>query len=338
VAVDLPAIVVDEGTTTTVATMGGADLRAARAFRDATGFSLVVPKAAPVIAPVVDPDRPARIARIESTLHAARGPLELGDAEALPSLRGELAVAYTEARAHPEDPEAPLLLAEILRTMARAEDLAGDPIGASALRGRATLLDGGRRIGLSEGASGESKEPQRTIVFAIEPQGAIATVDGLPLKNGAASLADGEHHLRVTDDRGTTLTARWIVVSPQTTTLAITAGAAKPPCTREELAAAARETHFTVTCTSWAIVRRTKSALEVRICGATTCAQPTHWVYAVPVTTPPIVEEKSLFRSPWTWVAIGAAAVAGGTIAAWRLGAFERPDAPPPTWRWERAH
>jgi hypothetical protein len=337
VPVDLPAIVVEEGTTASVATLREADVRAARAFRDATGFVLVVPKTAPVIAPVVDPDRPARIARIEATLHAARGPLELGDAEALPALRGELAVAYAEARAHPEDPEAPLLLAEILRTMARAEDLAGNPSGAAALRARASLLDGGRKIGLSEGTSSETKEPQRTITFAIEPAGAIATVDGAPLKDGAASLADGEHHLRVTDAQGTTSSARWFVVSPETTTLTITAGAPKPPCTQGELSAAARETHFTVNCQSWAIVRRTKAALEVRICGATTCAQPTYWAYAEKAATPRIVEEKSLFRSPWTWVAIGAAAVAGGTIAAWRLGAFDRPDAPPPTWRWEGA-
>jgi hypothetical protein len=338
VAVDLPAIVVEEGTTSSVAALGGPELRAAKAFRDATGFALVAPVDPPPNAPSIDPDRPARIARIEATLHAARGPLELGDAEALPSLRAELAVAYAEARAHPEDPEAPLLLAEILRTMARAEDLAGETSGAAALRARATLLDGGRKIGLSEGASSESAGARRSVTLAIEPAGAVAFIDGVRVTGTTLALGDGEHHLRVLDDRGVTLVARWIVVGAATNVLAVRAGTQPTPCTRSELSAAARSAaDFSVHCGSWAIVRRTKASLEVRICGATSCAAPTHWGYAVPSTPPPIAPDKSVWRSPWTWVAIGAAAVAGGSIAAWRLGAFDRPDAPAPVWRWEGA-
>ncbi|MGZ3420031.1 MAG: hypothetical protein ACXVEE_19295 [Polyangiales bacterium] len=340
-AVDVPTIVVEDGAAKSLASLVASpdELRAAKAFREATGLSLVAPVDPQAVVHTVDPNRSARIARIESTLHAARGPLELGDRDALPSLRADLAFAYSEARAHPEDPEAPLLLAEVLRTMARAEDLAGESSGASALRARASLLDGGRKIGLSEGASTESAVARHPVAIAVEPLSAVVWIDGVRLKQTTIALGDGEHHLRIVDEQGVTLLARWIVIGASTTALSFRAGSVPPPCTQSELSAAARSTgDFSVNCASWAIVRRTKVSLEVRLCGATSCAQPTHWGFGMPSTPPTVVTEKSVFRSPWTWVAIGAAAVAGGTIAAWRLGAFDRPDAPPPTWRWEGAH
>jgi hypothetical protein len=76
----------------------------------------------------------------------------------------------------------------------------------------------------------------------------------------------------------------------------------------------------------------------VRLCTATGCGAKVGWV-APPKTNgggkPPGSGTTSMWSSGWTYVAIGAAVVVAGGVAAWRLGAFDRSETPPPTWRWE---
>lgn len=340
-AVDLPTVVVVDEAPRALSTLREAEARALAAWRASTGTrSVDLPAQPPVVALPIDPERPARIARIERVLHESRGSLDLADPKVVADVRAELASAYGEARGHPEDPEAPFLAAEVLRALARAEELAGDAEGARALRMRAAVLDGGRSIGLSEGGPldvppGEARPFALTLLDA--PAGAATWIDG-ERRDGALSLAAGEHHLRVVAADGRTLAARWFFADAVGLTLRV--GPPVVACTAGDLAPALTKTAgFSVSCASWVRVVPHASSLEIRVCSAHDCGPPSTWsTVAVTAAPKPVVpENKSVWRSGWTWAAIGAAAAAVGTVAAWRLGAFDRGDSPAPTWRWEGA-
>lgn len=340
-AVDLPTVVVVDESPRALSTLRDAEVRAFAAWRGSTGLHPVdLPAQPPIVTMPVDPERPLRIARIERALHEARGSLDLGDAKVVAEVRARLASAYDEARAHPDDPEAPFLVAEALRALARAEELAGDAEGARALRTRAALLDGGRALGLSEGGPIDLPKPEAkpfALTLLDAPAGSVTWIDG-ERREGATTLPLGEHHLRVVTADGRTLVARWFFADAVGLTVRV--GPPRVACTADDLAPAlGKITGFAVSCASWVRVVPHASSLEVRVCSTSACGPPSTWstlpVSATPKT--PVPEQKSIFRSGWTWAAIGAAAVVGGTVAAWRLGAFDRGESPPPTWRWEGA-
>ena len=301
-----------------------------------------------------DPAHDSRVANIESTLHAARATLDLGESSSLDEVRARIAVAYDAARAHPQDAEAAWLLAEALRLSARAEALAGDHAGAAALRARARLLDRGRLLGLSEGIEAVPSEPTNEVTLVMDgaPDHAVVRIDGESYdatRSFTARLSVGEHHVRVTLadpdglDRGVLL-ASWLTVAAGDATIHVRVADERVACSARDLAAAleALASHggFEVRCPHWAIARRVGAVtLDVRACDARSCAPSESWLTLTGVTPlRPRGDEgpaSSAWRSGWTYAAIGAATLAVGGLAAWRLGALDRPQAPPPTWRWE---
>lgn len=348
--IDVPSVVIEAPAKAPFAlsTLTNAERSALAGFRAANGVQLVdVPADATATPIAIDPEADARIARVEATLHAARGPLDLGDRAAIDGLRARVSAAYADVRAHPEAPEAPFLLAEALRTLARIEDLAGDADAGRALRARASLLDGGRSIGLSEGEPNEGEKPaRRDVAFTLvgEHAAAVLFVDGAPRSDTTVPLAAGEHHVRVATDDGATLAAAWIAIGA-TGGVTLRVGPDATPCSRADLApalarvAAGNDEGFAVRCEKFAIVTRAPKHVDVRLCDRTGCERKSTWsTQPLLPPPPPPPEQHGLFHSGWTWAAIGAAAVAGGTLTAWRLGAFDRPAAPPPTWRWDGAH
>ena len=348
-AVDLPTlptvVVVEQAPASAraLSTLREPEARALGVYRDTMGLRLLdLPEQPPAPTLPIDGDRPARLARVERALHEARGALDPADARVVADVRGSLALAYAEVRAHPEDPEAPFLAGECLRTLARVEELAGDGDGARALRARAATFDGGRSLGLSEG--GPLEEPSQTkspftLTLLDAPVGALAWVDG---ERDSGTLGSGEHHLRVVAADGRTLAARWFFASG--TGLEVRLGATRVRCTADDLApalsrlAADPQASFAVACPAWLRVATHASSLELRICSARDCGAPSNWstVPVLPVTTPVAPVKASILRSGWTWTAVGAA-VAAGTLTAWSLGAFDRDKPAPPIWRWEGA-
>ncbi len=324
--------------------------RALRAFAQARGLVLASLPADPAPRPLpVDPDREARLARVEAVLHAAREPIELGTAEsagALDRVRTEVAGAYAEIRAHPEDPEAPFLLGEALRTLARVEARAGDDDAATALRRRAAVVDGDRRVGLSEGGPLVETPPKAVPVRLVvdAPSGARVVIDGVPRDAGTIALPAGEHHVRVIAADGGALLARWASIgSEPEQALSLRVPVETAACSASDLSGALASTAldpaapFAVSCARWLRVVRRGGALGVRVCDPTRCG-PETTLSSVDVSADARPEPApSLWRSGWTWAAIGATAVASGLVTAWGLGVFDADPRPPPTWRWEGA-
>jgi hypothetical protein len=365
VAIDLPTVVLTAQAevrpspmSTLAATLGDA-LGALRAWEKADGVratALPLPTA-PKTLPT-DPARAERLARIESTLKDARATLDLADVATVDALRASLAVVYGEARAHPEDPEAGVLVAETLRMLARVESLAGNVDGATALRARARTLDGGRMVGLSEGVEAPLA-PAAPVTFTVlldgAPEGARVRIDGRA-EHAAGSLAlqltPGEHHLRVVlaegDDPldGGTLYGTFFVVAAPGQSLRLRLESPAVACSARDLEPALAvlasdpSATFAVACARWArVVKTGATTIEVRVCGQTACGDRRGWVAPPPTGNgngpKPGGEGGTVWSSPWTYVAIGAAVVVIGGVTAWRLGAFDRAETPPPTWRWE---
>jgi hypothetical protein len=368
VVVDLPTVVLTAQAETrpspmsTLGTILGGALGAMRSWEAAESVRAIAPiDEGPPRTLALDAARGDRIARIELSLKDARATLDLADVTTVEALRASIAVAYGEARAHPDDPEAGALVAEALRTLARVEALAGDADAASALRRRAWALDGGRLLGLSEGGDGATAPPAPvtlTMLLQGTPAGARVRIDGHAepvAERMALSLAPGEHHLRIVLG-GATEGIDGPAVHGSFFTVAETAGQIVPvyvgppaaPCSARDLApalvavASNPSSTFSVSCPRWArVVRVADAAIEVRLCTTTTCGDKVGWV--APAATNggnaklPPGGSKSVWSSPWTYVAIGAAVVVTGGVAAWRLGAFDKGETPPPTWRWEGA-
>ena len=82
---------------------------------------------------------------------------------------------------------------------------------------------------------------------------------------------------------------------------------------------------------------RSDGGLAVQRCGSTECAKAVVWVAPEVGAKPPPLPPPSTpwLRSPWTWAAIGVGVAAAAGLTAWGLGAFDRKETPPPTWRWE---
>ena len=365
-AVDLPTVVLTaqaETRPSPMAALGvtlGAALGALRSWEAAHGVRAVaLPEAGPPPTLAPDPQRVERIARIEAGLKEARAVLDLADTTRVDALRAALALVYGEARAHPEDPEAGSLVAETLRTLARVEALAGNADDSAALLSRARVLDGGRMLGLSEG-SDVTVAPTPPVTFTLmldgAPSGAKVHVDGpvVPIASALSlKLSPGEHHLRVVLPGanealdGPTLYASFFVVGGGSDA-SLRIRVAPPPlaCSARDLEpaltalAADADARFDVACARWArVVRVGETAIQARICTATACGEKVGWV-SPPNTNgdgPPPGKGggSSVWRSTWTYVAIGAAVVVASGVAAWRLGAFDRGETSPPTWRWE---
>ena len=365
-AIDLPAVVIEASAPREPRALGtlGSASRALSAWQEVSGLhaiDLPVTPALTTLAP--DPTHAARVDAIELALRGARDLLDLGDRAELDDVRALLAFAYDQARAHPDDPEAPWLVAEVLRALARCEGLAGNAAFASELRARAAILDGDRMIGLSEGgdaAAPAAGAPAVTVRLELlgVPEGAVVRLDGVAhaASEATALLMSGEHHLRVSMPGSdgldaALLFAQWFVVASEgegaaSPVVRVRIAPAATACSAADLAPALASSsvegaQFSVQCGRWARVQRADhGSIEVRICGAHACGAPTVWldpaaVSAQPDEVPAHTTSSGIWSSGWTYVALGAASLAAGSVVAWRLGAFDRPEAPPPTWRWE---
>ena len=357
-ATSLPVVVVEAPSSNILdrATLDKPHRRALAAFVEAAGEQLVDPVPDLVSSPFASTDpqeRGARSRRIEGALKRARTLLDDGDATKAAEARGAASLAYAEARAHPEDPECPLWLAESLRALARAELLAGgEATGAAALFRRASLLDGGRVLGLSESAPTKSIPPQvkhtlrLSLAFATTPT--VVSVDGQRFV-GASDLEPGEHHLRIVEVGaggldGAVLEARFFDMGDADTTLVVRVGSPAVACSMRDLApslsALAKDdgAAFDVACTRWGrIVARTDGTVGVQLCGKTRCTKGTVWAGSEAIVGPTPAPAPSPLRSPWTWVAVGIGVATAAGLTAWGLGAFDKQPTSAPTWRWEPA-
>jgi len=358
VAVDVPVVVIEAGHVVPVATMRARS--ALSSWERTVGMRAVAPaeEKRPALDTVkaeeLDRDgrtRRDRVMQIERVLHLARGKLDLGDAAVVGDVRAMLAEVYALERANVADPEAPTLVAEVLRAQARCELLAGDTAAATALRTRADLLDGGRLIGISEGAAPIATASPRVRVELVAPaagEGELhVVIDGDDRVVAGSSrlpweLVPGEHHVRATirsAEGESLLDARWFDVAASGAEIHLRSAriAAENPCSREKLERAALASAAAPGCALWARVAPMRSdVVEVSLCSAAGCAEPTRWAAPSLMPVAPAVKPSSSVGS-WTWIALAGAAVVGGSVAAWRLGAFDRPAAPPPTWHWEGA-
>jgi hypothetical protein len=318
--------------------------RALSAFGHARGVRPVDPVDAPIGLPPIDRSHSSRVEAVEEILHEVRSPLDLGERDAIDEIRARLAEAWATVRAHPEDPEAALLASEVLRALARLEALAGDDLGARTFFARADLLDGGRVLGLSEGDRRPSPgAPSFPVAFAPIASGLSirVIVDGLAIDTAQATLVGGEHHVRIEEaTTGRTLHGSWLPVTGAAK-FAPTLAVSIASCSRRDLLRGAE-----ATCARFAVVRAVTGGIEARICAhnrepplpLARCEPATVFLdteASRPDRAPH--EERSILRSPWTWVAVGAAVIATGAGIAHGLGAFDRPERPPPTWRWEGA-
>jgi len=351
----LPVVVIDGGSVKAPSSLGKKPSQALSAWASAHGESptAVVPDAPLLASPVSDPKaRATRVADVETALRRARTLLDDGDPTKAATARGFAAEAYAEARAHPEDPECPSWLAEALRALARAEALGGDATSAAGLLHRARLLDGGRVLGLSESPNLVvlPKGTPHALRVSVAGKRKLETrvyVDGA-LTTGPVSIEAGEHHLRVVVARegeldGALLDARLFSMGEADAALELRDPIEVVPCSaadvEDALALVAKDqtATFSVLCPRWArVVPRDDGSIAVQRCGPTLCTAATIWVAPEvaqkPIAPPPTT---SLLRSPWTWVAVGVGVVGAASLTAWRLGAFDRKEAPAPTWRWE---
>jgi len=349
----LPVVVLDGGTARPPSALTKKPALALAAWAATHQESPVAlpPDAPPPTGWVLDATaRATRVGHVEGALRRARTLLDDGDPTKAMAARGFATEAYAEARAHPEDPECPTWLAEALRALARAEALGGDATGAAGLLHRARLLDGGRLLGLSESPAlvALPTGPVRTLRVTVAGKSKTRVyVDGA-LATGPVSVETGEHHLRVVIARegeldGPLLDARLFSVGDTDATIELHDPVEVVPCSGADLAdalgALAKDPKavFVARCPGWArVVPREDGSIAVQRCGPTGCAKPTVWL--APEVSPkpiPLPPSTSVLRSPWTWVAIGAGVVVAGSLTAWKLGAFDRKEAPAPTWRWE---
>jgi hypothetical protein len=301
-------------------------------WAEARGVHLVSPggDAPPHIA--IDP----KVAdAVEDALLRARDAITADDA---PHADEALAKAEALLEAHPELPQAPWLLAEVLRTKAaRLRQLPPhDARRAAEAWAGALSLDGGRAAGLGEHGTemGASVSPQAgALVLEGAFDGLTITLDGLPSSPSLHAPA-GQHQILVRRS-GALVWAGWVSVGG---TRAATLSLPEPPsCSRQDLGKArvegARVRATGVRCGAWVSVEDVGVAgLLVATCGADSCGPRLAWTVG---SFGPIVPDRSASAHhvprwvPWAAAAAGVVAVTAITLAA--TGAF-RPTHDEPIW------
>ncbi|MCA9630534.1 MAG: hypothetical protein KC766_22840 [Myxococcales bacterium] len=280
---------------------------------------------------------PRRVAtQVEAALERARtlsGSLQ--DTEA----RAQVGHAQRMLRRHPELPQAAWQMAECLRLEAQllARTTETKSAAEAALRA-ATILDGGRTLGVDEAAlGGLDSQPPSPIEFRVEiPPGAELSVDGAAsvTRISRLRLAPGLHHVRVTrHDRP--LHAAWVELSAETPNLPLPINPSER-CSEDEFAALRRAPTAgaslkSVGCERWLMARplpgpTVGARVQVRRCSGSRCSAWVTWSpnlqldYAGPAQE---FDHEAGWPDWATYAIVGASALAITGVVLWQLGTFD---------------
>jgi hypothetical protein len=263
---------------------------------------------------------------VEEALLGARDAITADDAT-----HADEAIAKAEGLLdeHPELPQAPWLLAEVLRTKAaRQRQLPPhDARRAAEAWARALTLDGGRAPGLGEHGTdvgAAASAPLATLALEGVGDGLAITLDGLP-SSASLHAPPGQHQVLVRRS-GALVWAGWITLGG-----AKVAAVSLPEpasCSRQDLAKArVDETRVRATgvrCSGWISVEDVGAgALLVATCAADACGPRLAWSVGA---FGPVVPDRTAGAHhvplwvPWTVAAAGVVAVTAITLAA--TGAF----------------
>lgn len=291
-----------------------------------------------------EPDSPAGLgypselaARIEELLESARLlSATLDDAGALQRLgRTERLLAD-----HPELPQAPWLLAEVLDLRATIAERSGGS-DAAELRRRAAALAGGRVGAYAPGAAaGDPSVPAPAAQRAVSGLSSGDTLYWDAERSGdKLSTPPGLHHARVLR-RGRAVWAGWVEVSADQRAIALPVPA-PAACSLDDVGATRIVAERvvpprTARCARWAVARPgSAGGVEVATCRGAHCGPLLPWKqsFGAVYQGPPQPRAERGFP---TWAAItlaGVGAAVVGGVVAWRAGAFDEPDGARTGWR-----
>jgi hypothetical protein len=292
------------------------DKRALEEWGRARGVHLSAPSSAATPAIAVDLSIGDLV---EQALEKARDASSALDADLTEHF---LARAESLVRAHPELPESAWLMAEVERGWSarwgRLPPIDADR--ASSAWRRARGLDGGRRAGLGEVAATAS---DFEVPFLLSLSGnADARIDGVHVAAGSLLATAGEHQLTLARE-GRLVWAGWIGVTEGATVQV--AVPSPPACSSEELskvtiyggAVRAEGTR----CPRWIVAQPgpREGVLYVATCSVDHCGVLLEWSVGGTDTLIPDARPYPGFHWPawatWTLVGVGAAAIAGTTLA-----------------------
>jgi hypothetical protein len=263
--------------------------------------------------------------RIEADLSAASQALVQEDTDA-----AERALARAEARviAHPELPQAAWLRAEVERGWAaRFSHLAPkNEERARAAWQRADALAGPRVAALSE--NGTVEELPKAHVRFVLPEAEL-WVDAKRVTAESGTLAEGPHQVRVVRD-GRTVRAAWVGAG-EGTIIDFSQDRLTGACTKADFSGITLDPEGAprtngVRCPSWVLAKASPTAgtIQVASCEAEHCTTWLEWrtvnafAPAMEVTVP---HKRWPGWATWTFVGVGAVAVAAVTVIA--TGALE---------------
>jgi hypothetical protein len=296
-------------------------------------LTIEAPKPAP--AAVIGYD-PSAVETIERLLVEAGTAVDAGDPDAAGAA---LERAKRLVIDRPELPQAAWLMAEIWHVEAESLE-ARAPDVAATLRTKAGALAGPRARPYSPEPAQPSPAgvPGRdSVTVPLEgprPSDAVY-VDGTRL-TGPRQVEPGTHHVRVLRD-SQPVYARWVEARVEAGALELVV-ARPPPCSAEDLGAPAiigsrLRVAPDVACPRWAVARAVPRGIEVALCFASSCGSFLEWRrdWGAVLRSPPQPGPEPAAIPAWLgWTLAGAAAIAGGSIIAWRAGAFDSPDRGPP--------
>jgi hypothetical protein len=278
---------------------------------------------------------PDAVAQIESSLEEARNATA-----ALEQDRALAALQRAERllREHPELPQSAWMMAEILEQTAELESSAPDGSeAASALRKRATALEGPRAVPFSDRAP--EREPgaglsQPVRIEGLEPADALEW-DGVETEP-ALTTAAGHHHARVARN-GRLMWAGWVELTAgqQSARLPVpeTVACSADDIGRGHFASGRAIAAAHARCESYVLARaRPGGGIEVAACEREQCGKVVIWEHARETGGAPPTPKKTLW--PYA-VAASVGALAVTSIALWRAGVFDRAEpSPREVWIW----
>jgi hypothetical protein len=275
------------------------------------------------------------VAQIESSLEEARNA-----AAALEQSRALAALERAERllREHPELPQSAWLMAEILEQSAELESSAPDGAeAASALRKRATLLEGPRAAPFADGAPEREAEVglrQRSSIEGLEP-GDTLEWDGVETES-AIMTAAGNHHARVARN-GRLMWAGWVEVIAAKPSLRLpvpeTVACSADDIGRAHFASGRAIAAAHARCDSYVLARaRPFGGIEVASCERDQCGKVVIWERTREGSAAAPAAKKTIW--PYA-VAATVGAIAVTSIALWRAGVFDRAEpSPHEVWVW----
>ena len=267
---------------------------------------------------------PDAVAQVESSLEEARNA-----AASLEQSRALAALSRAEhvLREHPELPQSPWLMAEILELSADVESTApGGGDAEKALRQRAAALEGPRATPFSDHELSADVEPEpalRVEVDGLEPDDTLEW-DGVQ-SSKSVSTAAGEHHARVARN-GRLLWAGWTRVSANEARLRLPVPEAVA-CSVDDIgkgrfvsgrALAAPHAR----CQSYVLARaRSGGGIEAAVCERELCGKVAVWERAVAQSRPSDDRKRTVL--PYA-IAVSAGVLAITGVVLWQAGVFDR--------------